>query len=560
MANTAGRTVPKRFLPRRTVSVRRTPARLAVIVGAVALSAPLVASALAAPAAPPAPATYTSYPIGINGGEPSIGFDRKANVALFSSGTNTKRLSWDAATPAKIKIEDAKAPTSAETLDPITFTDQQTNRTFVSQLVLACSLTSYTDDGGKTYTPTEGCGAGTAVDHQTIGGGPYTESKPAAAGLSGYPNAVYYCAQNGFSGTCARSDDGGLTYGPAIPAYNTPANGAPDGGACSAIHGHLRVGRDGTVYLPNKGCGGVPTVQNLTNSEFFGGAPALSVSEDNGLTWSVRPVPGAHNQDESDPSVASDKSGVVYFGWEDGVNPSETVYGTTSAAKIAVTRDHGKTWSKPYDVSSALGLHNVQFPEVIAGDAGRAAFAFIGTPGIGDDQHIGFKGEWHLYVATTLNGGQSWTTVDATPKDPVQRGCISLQGTSNKTVLDDRICDQRNLLDFNDITVDREGRVLVAYADGCAGDCITNLSLGSKGAAGYVLRQSSGPLLYAATAPVAAPKPVAAPDAPAPAAPPAAAPGGGNLAATGASAGLAVLALLLIGGALLLRRLRSADR
>src|SRR5260370_35308233 len=32
----------------------------------------------------------------------------------------------------------------------------------------------------------------------------------------------------------------------------------------------------------------------------------------------------------------------------------------------------------------------------------------------------------------------------------------------------------RNLLDFNDITVDKFGRVLVGYADGCTGSCVTD--------------------------------------------------------------------------------------
>jgi hypothetical protein len=540
--------------------VLRTPTRLVLAGLALGLAVPAVGAAAAVNPAVTARAsapTYVSYPIGTDGGEPNISFDRKANAAMYTSITKTRRLTWnDSVKPAKMTVANADAPSSIDSLDPIMFTDQQTNRTFVSQLVLACSLTSYSDDAGKTYTPTEGCGAGTLLDHQTIGGGPYTEAKPPGAGLTGYPNAVYYCAQNGFSGTCARSDDGGLTYGPAVPAYNTPANGAPDGGACSAIHGHLRVGPDGIVYLPNKGCGGTPTAQNLTNSEFFGGAPALSVSEDDGVTWSIRPVPGAHNQDESDPSVATDKAGTVFFGWEDGVNPSETVYGTTSSARIAVSHDHGKTWTKPYDVSSALGVKNVQFPEVIAGDPGRAAFAFIGTPGVGDDQHIGFKGAWHLYVATTIDGGKSWTTVDATPKDPVQRGCISLQGTSNKTVLDDRICDQRNLLDFNDITVDREGRVLVAYADGCVEACVDNPSSGSKGALNFVLRQASGPLLYAPKATTSAGTGSGAPAGSAPEAPPAAAPPSDSLAATGASAVVAILALLLVGAGLVLRRTR----
>jgi hypothetical protein len=530
---------------------------LLVAASALALAAPLALGTSSA-ASPTSAYAYKAYDLGMTGGEPSIGYDRKADAAVYGAGTKNKRLTWDAA--GRLTIADAKAQTSATTLDAITFTDQNTNRTFVSQLVGACSLTSFSDDAGKTYTPSQGCGPGVLLDHQTFGGGPYPEGRPPTAGLTGYPDAVYYCAQNGYSGACARSDDGGETFGPGVPAYNTPANGAPDGGACSAIHGHIRVSRQGTVYLPDKGCGGTPTPNNLTNSEFFGGAPALSVSEDAGMTWSVRPVPGAHNPDESDPSVDTDKAGTVFFGWEDGINPSETVYGTTSAAKVAVSKDHGKTWSKPYDVSSALGLHNVQFPEVIAGDAGRAAFSFIGTPGIGDDQHIGFIGEWHLYVATTLDGGATWTTVDATPGDPVQRGCISLQGTSNKNVADNALCNQRNLLDFNDITVDKAGRVLVAFSDGCKAACTTDVKSGSAGAEDFVLRQSGGPLLYARSATATKPvTPVKAGGAPSGSTSSVGAGSSPNrLAATGLGAGLPVLALLLLGGALvLMRRVRS---
>ncbi len=472
-----------------------TPTRRKVLAVAAVLA--VVAPVTAALAqAQPVHATYASYDVGISGGEPGLGYDPKADAVVYGSGTSTKRITFaEGSSTPTVTVADITPDTSATTLDAITWTDQRTSRTFVSQLLLACSATSFSDDAGRSYTPSQGCGAGTVVDHQTLGGGPYRAPAPVRASTA-YPNAVYYCAQDGFRGSCARSDDGGLTFGAAVPAYNTPANTGPAGtvgGNCSAIHGHLRVGPDGTVYLPNKGCGGTPTPNNLTNSEFFGGAPAVSVSEDNGLTWTVRPVPGAANQDESDPSVDTDRDGTVYFGWEDGTNPSETVYGTTSAAKIAVSPDHGRTWSRPYDVSSALGLANVQFPEVIAGDAGRAAFSFIGTPTAGDDQHDGFVGEWHLYVATTTDGGASWDTVDATPTDPVQRGCISLQGTSNKTVADTEICSQRNLLDFNDITLDKTGRVLVAYADGCPGACTVATSTGARN---KLLRQESGPLLY----------------------------------------------------------------
>jgi len=472
--------------------------------------------------------TYTPYAIGINGGEPSIGFDPIRNVAVYGSGTNNKRLAFDdSVSPATVTISDAKAPTSVTSLDAITFIDQATGRLFVSQLAAASSLFAFSDDAGKTYTPSQGAGVGTVLDHQSVGGGPF--HAPLTGGTSLYKDAVYYCAQNSYNGACALSPNGGLNFFNAVPTYNTPANAMNDpnptirveGGGCSALHGHLRVGPDGTAYLPVKGCAGVPTGSNATNTEFAGGHPAVSVSTDNGTSWQVSRVDGGNNQDESDPSVAAGRGdkfpgGRVYLGWEDGVNtPVETGYGTTSAAKIAMSTNDGKTFSAPVDVSTPLGIQNVQFPEVIAGDDDRAAFAWLGTKVAGDDQHsrqtqstkhpdaIDPSAEWHLYVSRTFDGGATWTTVDTTPTDPVQRGCISLQGTSNRTI-DDPPCTQRNLLDFNDITVDKQGRPLVAYADGCQTDaCNTGTPASatanlSSGAADFVMRQTTGPTLYAA--------------------------------------------------------------
>ena len=464
----------------------------------------------------PPPDTYTAYRTTADGGEPSIGYDTARHAAVYGAGTDDKRLTWnDSTVPATMTVAPAKAGTSVTTLDAITYTDQHTNRTFVSQLAAACSLFSFSDDAGATYTPGQGCGVGTVLDHQTVGGGPF-HAGAALQATGSYPDAVYYCAQDSYNGGCATSTTGGLTFGPVVPAYNTPANDAADpdptiaaeGGACSALHGHLRVGPDGTVYLPLKGCGGTPTAGNLTNTEFFGGHPSVSVSTDNGASYLIHRVDAGNNSDESDPSVAAGRGdkvagGRIYLGWEDGVNPSETEYGTTSAAKISVSTDHGRTFSTPVDVSTPMGVHNVQFPEVIAGDDDRAAFAWLGTNAVGDDQHNGFVGAdgnpavWHLYVSRTYDGGVTWTTVDATPSDPVQRGCIDLQGTSNKTATDPNICSQRNLLDFNDITVDEHGRVLVAYADGCIDACVSAPGTTSTGKTGTVLRQSTGRGLYA---------------------------------------------------------------
>ena len=78
-------------------------------------------------------------------------------------------------------------------------------------------------------------------------------------------------------------------------------------------------------------------------------------------------------------------------------------------------------------------------------------------------------------IATTYDGGATWVTVNATPNDPVQRGVVCTNGTA---------CPDgtRNLLDFNDLTVDKEGRVLAAVADGCVtADCIRGVDRNNDG-------------------------------------------------------------------------------
>jgi Bacterial Ig-like domain len=78
--------------------------------------------------------------------------------------------------------------------------------------------------------------------------------------------------------------------------------------------------------------------------------------------------------------------------------------------------------------------------------------------------------------------------VNATTGDPVQRGCIWNGGGSNAC---------RNLLDFNDATTDKQGRVLVAYTDGCANFDFTYQSL--TGAVHGPSQCDSDPNAYAST-------------------------------------------------------------
>jgi hypothetical protein len=233
---------------------------------------------------------------------------------------------------------------------------------------------------------------------------------------------------------------------------------------CGGLHGHVKVDpSSGTVYVPNKGCGATQ---------------AVAVSTDNGTTWTVRHVTGSTPGD-SDPSVGIGSNGTVYFGY----------MGADHHARISVSRTTGQSWVNGQDVGAQLGVKNIVFPTMVAGDDNRAAFAFLGSTTGGNYQDAAnFHGVWHVYVSTTVDGGRSWKTVDATPNDPVQKGSICTGGTT---------CgNDRNLLDFIDVTVDEQGRVLVGYADGCTGACATG-GAQNFDALASIARQTGGPRLFA---------------------------------------------------------------
>ena len=460
------------------------------------------------PASPPAPPPsteaapgYTNYQappaLGNSAGEPTIGVNWNSGAAMFIASLQTLRVKWDdTASPAPATWEDVSAAnTSITSLDPILFTDSdagphRTNRTFVSQLLGKASAMSFTDDDGATWTISQGSGINSGVDHQTVGGGPYARNVDGTLkggaiqlpGLNGqiYPNAIYYASQDVGLAEIARSDNGGLTFGVAIPMWTLAQ--------CNGLHGHIKVAPDGTIYVPNKSCGG---------------KQGVAVSEDNGLSWTIRTVEGSTPGD-TDPSVGVGADGTVYFGFADG----------DGHARVAVSHNRGATWEHVQDVGAAQGVQNTVFPAVVGGDGNRAAYFFLGstTPGAnGRQTDRSFPGAWYGYIATTYDGGVTWVTANATPNDPVQRGVVCTSGTT---------CPDgtRNLLDFNDVTVDKQGRVLAAYADGCVtSDCIRGVDRNNDGRLdsndndgtdkATIIRQTGGKRLFAAFDPQVNAKP-----------------------------------------------------
>lgn len=480
-----------------------------------------------------APPRYQTFPAGPgqadNAGEPALGVDWNPNVAslkdtssadfttgvtlkntggvaFFTSGQNEWRVNFDDCPSPPVYSWEDVSPVFVQQFvlsDPGGYVDHYSSlelgltypppltpgRVFAIDLIggQGNSLAAFSDTDGNSWLPGGTGGPGAGPDHETIGGGPYagtpppTATYPAITAPGAKKNAVYYCSQNIVAeAQCSRSDDGGQTFGPAIPIF-TPSQ------CTGGIHGHVKVAPDGTVYVPNSSCGTV-------------GTAGAAVSIDNGVTWTESNV--FNSTSSQDPSVGVGQNNVgkpgtnlsgtntVYVGYVDG----------DGHPKVAVSGNRGASWASPsvsvVDVGVPFGVTHAVFPVVVAGDDNRAAFAFVGTgDGIATTGTcnpygavLNCKNIWHMYVATTYDGGANWITTDVTPNDPVQQGTVCLEGTT--------CAGGRNLLDFNDFAIDSQGRGLIGYADGCP-NCTNTFTAQSADSHGTVTRQSGGRRLFA---------------------------------------------------------------
>ena len=445
-------------------------------------------------------------------GEPSLGVNWKTGRVMYQAFTETDQVTFnDKVFPATARWKDvSQAPTNVTSLDPLLDTDEVTGRTLISQLAPPCSIASVTDSDGEPtatnplgYTPSAACGAGSNFDHQSVAFG--KAAKPALSPVYGPGRIAYYCSQVVVQSSCSVSRDGGLTFSQSRPVYafkgDLVTTEQPLVG-CEGLHGHLNISpKDGTAYLPNFACNS-PAALNTDR-------PSVIVSPDDGLTWTIRQVPdGTSPNFDSDPAVDVDGASRAYVAYENA----------TSNMMLATTTDRGAHFTRSIDLGRPYGIKNATMPTVVAGSAGRAAVAFFGTTaeaplsaaGKPENQLLSFdpdgssaRAGWHLYVSMTYDGGATWRTTDVTPNDPVQRGCIwwgSAENTGTKASCEN---NKRNLLDFIDVAVDKQGRVVVGWADGCVGRCVTeghtrntNLAYADRPAKDQALTQAQFAELY----------------------------------------------------------------
>jgi hypothetical protein len=257
-----------------------------------------------------------------------------------------------------------------------------------------------------------------------------------------------------------RSDDGGLTYGPAVVA-------AVGGN----ITGNIDVDqRDGTVYFCHQG----PSPNDNQVRVAIGQPASLALPP---LVYTVSvAATGRKSIGALFPvcKVASD--GTVYVAYSDGGDGIFLNHST----------DHGKTWGVPLQVSDLGHGSSSLMPWMETGETpGSVALVWYGTSPA--DNELGLSGNndysnWRVYYAQVMNATASRPTVlHTTASDHYIHGSnISLAGFTTGA------SPNRNLADFFQLAVDPLGMAFVAYADDSA-DFAGHT---------YVTHQISGPSLH----------------------------------------------------------------
>ena len=433
----------------------------------------------------------------VGNGEFNIGFNpMTGHIFAMNRGPIWRLTPGEVQTPAKSECcealwENKSAPSTNTGLDPILWTDQVSGRTFASNSTAGANAAfAFTDNftpglnDGDMWVPVSGSPPNGGADHQTIGSGPYPPALSALGNAVNHGETVYYCSQDiAGPAACQRSDNLGVNF---VTVGGPPYDGTT-GPGCGGLHGHLHVAPDGTAWMPVNQCNG------SQGGVFSTTAGMPSVAAPTG--WTQFTVPNAISQvNGADPSIAIDANNTIYYAYVNN-EPVTTGNPPEGHARVAVgtlnTTTGVITWIRNVDLGASHGIVNAALIEAVGGSSGRAAVGFAGTDRPGDYQALSFPGKWYAFIATTYDGGVTWTTVNATPNDPVQSMTgIWQQGGG---------AQDRNLLDFNEITVDNKGRVLYGYSDGCVTTgCIAGTAPNDFTAHMRVARQFGGKPILAA--------------------------------------------------------------
>lgn len=390
------------------------------LVAAVASAGALAALALNAPPSSATTPTFTLRDSTVNGSELNVGV--APNGSIFVGGWDKiGRSTDDGATWSQLQ------PISAVgfAADRVLVVDHDTGRVAVDDTYLGCTILSWSDNNGSSWSTNPAACGGGVTDHQKIGFGKRVGSYADPTGLL-YRNLMYVCA-NGLSHTnCGVSVDGGTTF----------LTTTPHGIGC-AFQGAPVTDTNGTLYEPTSQCG-----------------LHVRSTADAGIHWADHTVPFGSVSDAPDLAVTPD--GTLYLAYMDASwHPA-----------LARSTDGGTTWTGPYAIP-VTGLTSGLFPVIVAGANGRVAVAFYGTT----DDATGWNHNpgnapssirWNGYIAVITDAAATTPTIapQQVTSDPLQYGCLSKLGSC-----------LNNIADYADIDVGPDGRVYAVFVDGCLPGC-----------------------------------------------------------------------------------------
>lgn len=440
--------------------------------------------------AEPLPLVFNFSDTGEDGAEPSIGITSSGCIFFIDFEKVMRSCDFGET------WEDVSGPQCAfQTNDPWGWVDPVTDRVFAVQMQgLETSWICWSDDDGETWMGNPHDSGTTPInDHIKLASGPWTSSGYGAIGgitQSFYETAVYYCYNKLAGIFCYTSFDGGATFEAGGQIYGLATT---NGG----LHGAITAAPDGTVYV-------TPRVAT----------PTVIVSKDNGLSWFERTM----GEDVGTPNprknseVATDSESNAYHVWTGPGGSDGQGNFTGEGVYMSRSTDSGESWEQDSIRISPIDVVSYAFPQIDAGDPGRIAVTYLGSenaeelgqpnldgsPWVGNAHYANSNITYHLYVTYSLNA------LDANPvfhtvrvsADPVQVGAICLNSGDCRDIGG----SNRNLLDFNDLHIDLEGRVYIAFADGCFGDCATKENPqpeDSRSRRGIMCALVSGPSLYA---------------------------------------------------------------
>lgn len=239
-----------------------------------------------------------------------------------------------------------------------------------------------------------------------------------------------------------RSEDGGLTYGPAVLA-----------GVGGNLVGNIDVDQtNGTVYFCYQGAGTTgnkqvkisvgkpldPAVAPATYSEHI----AVTAENDIGHIF---PVCKSANDGKT-----------VYVAYSDGGN----------AIYLVHSEDQGATWSQPVRVSDLPAPSASVMPWIETGNLpGSLAVVWYGAEGADSEDGQGLNNNaanWKVYFASSLNANTTSPTFHQTvASDHFIHG--SNISTSGLVVGGES--PNRNLIDFFQVAIDPQGMAVIAYTD-----------------------------------------------------------------------------------------------